>query len=235
MKNSVKIASAVMAGVVCAAQIAVAGESGSFDVIESAVHDYTVMEHAGTTITSGPLHGTATIVRSSGGPSRRAVITTPRAWSTGRNPLPAWTLRRPASLPTQRATNGTCWPKEAQAIPLSAAAARATNALSAAPASTPASPETAHMRPDISRTNGSSRPRPAPGKNRDPLSAARDAGCRDAETASGSRTREAHGATRGEPVQTLRSWPPGNPVGRRFLRAARKLIAEAVRRHVGFG
>ena len=68
MKKSSKIASAVIAGVVCAAQVAVAGESGSFDVIESAVHDYTVMEHAGTTITSGPLHGTTTVLNSSGGP-----------------------------------------------------------------------------------------------------------------------------------------------------------------------
>ena len=67
MKNSGKIASAIVAGIVCATQIAVAGESGSFDVIESYVHDYTVMEHAGATITSGPLHGTATLVRSSGG------------------------------------------------------------------------------------------------------------------------------------------------------------------------
>ena len=68
MKNSSKIASAAAAGVICAAQIAVAGESGSFDLMESYVHDYTVMEHAGTTITSGPLRGTATIVRSSASP-----------------------------------------------------------------------------------------------------------------------------------------------------------------------
>ena len=68
MKNFGKIASAIVVGIVCAAQVAVADESGTFDVIESAVHDYTVMKHAGTTITSGPLHGTVTIVKSSGGP-----------------------------------------------------------------------------------------------------------------------------------------------------------------------
>ena len=68
MKNHGRLASAAIAGVVCAAQVAVAGESGSFDLLESYVHDYTVMEHRGTTITGGPLHGTATIVRSGGGP-----------------------------------------------------------------------------------------------------------------------------------------------------------------------
>ena len=68
MKNYGGIAFAVMAGAVCAAQIAVAGESGSFELLESYVHDYTVMEHAGTTITNGPLRGTATIVRSGTGP-----------------------------------------------------------------------------------------------------------------------------------------------------------------------
>ncbi len=68
MKKSGKIASAAIVGVVCAARIAVAGESGSFDLLESYVHDYTVMEHRGTAITGGPLHGTATIVRSGAGP-----------------------------------------------------------------------------------------------------------------------------------------------------------------------
>ena len=45
-----------------------ADESGSFDFIESTVHDYTVLEFAGQTITGGPLEGTGTIARSSGGP-----------------------------------------------------------------------------------------------------------------------------------------------------------------------
>ncbi len=51
----------------CAAQPAVAGESGSFELQESYVHDYTTMQHAGTTITGGPLRGTGVIARSSGG------------------------------------------------------------------------------------------------------------------------------------------------------------------------
>ena len=58
---------AVAAGVMCAAQAVVAGESGSFAFIESAVHDYTTLEHAGHTVTVGPLRGTATVAESSGG------------------------------------------------------------------------------------------------------------------------------------------------------------------------
>ena len=55
------------AGAACAAPLA-AGESGSFKLYTSAVHDYTVMKHAGRTITGGPLEGTAAIVETSGGP-----------------------------------------------------------------------------------------------------------------------------------------------------------------------
>lgn len=58
---------AVVAGSACAGPPA-AGESGSFSFIESAVHDYTVLEFADQTITGGPLEGTATIVKSGGGP-----------------------------------------------------------------------------------------------------------------------------------------------------------------------
>lgn len=47
---------------------ATAGESGSFELLNSFVHDYTVLEHAGETITGGPLQGTATVIESSGGP-----------------------------------------------------------------------------------------------------------------------------------------------------------------------
>ena len=53
---------------VCAAQTAVAGESGSFELIETHVHDYTTLEHAGRTITAGPLQGTASVAAASGGP-----------------------------------------------------------------------------------------------------------------------------------------------------------------------
>ena len=58
---------AAVVGVACAGPLA-AGESGSFTFIESTVHDYTVLEFAGQTITGGPLEGTGTVVGSSGGP-----------------------------------------------------------------------------------------------------------------------------------------------------------------------
>ncbi len=54
-------------GAACAAPLA-AGESGDFKLFTSAVHDYTVLEHAGRTITGGPLEGAATVVETSGGP-----------------------------------------------------------------------------------------------------------------------------------------------------------------------
>jgi len=54
--------------VVCAAQTAFAEESGTYELIASEVHDYTTLEHAGRTITGGPLEGTASIVATSGGP-----------------------------------------------------------------------------------------------------------------------------------------------------------------------
>ena len=47
---------------------ATAGDSGSFELLNSFVRDYTVLEHAGETITGGPLQGTATVIASSGGP-----------------------------------------------------------------------------------------------------------------------------------------------------------------------
>ena len=58
---------AAVVGVACAGPLA-AGESGSFTFIESAVHDYTVLEFSDQTITGGPLEGTGTVVGSSGGP-----------------------------------------------------------------------------------------------------------------------------------------------------------------------
>ena len=51
----------------CAGQPAVAEESGSFELVESHVHDFTRLEHAGRTSTAGPLEGTATVVKSSSG------------------------------------------------------------------------------------------------------------------------------------------------------------------------
>lgn len=51
-----------------AAQTAAAGESGSFELIATQVHDYTTLKHAGRTITAGSLHGAASVVATSGGP-----------------------------------------------------------------------------------------------------------------------------------------------------------------------
>lgn len=53
---------------VCAAQTAFAGENGDFKLIVTYVHDYTTLEHAGRTVTAGPLQGTASVVATSGGP-----------------------------------------------------------------------------------------------------------------------------------------------------------------------
>ena len=54
--------------VLCAGQPAAAEESGSFELVESYVHDYTTLEHAGRTITAGPLEGTATVLKSRDAP-----------------------------------------------------------------------------------------------------------------------------------------------------------------------
>lgn len=54
--------------VLCAGQPATAEESGSFELLENYVHDYTTLEHAGRTITAGPVEGTATVIKSSGAP-----------------------------------------------------------------------------------------------------------------------------------------------------------------------
>jgi len=65
-----RIAAAFIAAsaLTCFAGAATAGESGSFTLLNSFVRDYTVLEHAGETITGGPLQGTATVIESSGGP-----------------------------------------------------------------------------------------------------------------------------------------------------------------------
>ena len=59
---------ALLAAAGLVASPAAAGESGSFTFIESAVHGYTVLDHAGQTVTAGPLQGTGSVVASSGGP-----------------------------------------------------------------------------------------------------------------------------------------------------------------------
>ena len=68
MRRSFGAAAAALAGLAFSAGGALAAESGSFEFYESAVHDYSTMKHADADVTVGPLRGTATIVRSSGGP-----------------------------------------------------------------------------------------------------------------------------------------------------------------------
>lgn len=52
----------------CAGPPAVARESGRFELVEKYAQDYTTLEHAGGRSPQGPLEGTATVVKSSGGP-----------------------------------------------------------------------------------------------------------------------------------------------------------------------
>ena len=58
----------VASGILYAAQAIAAGESGSFSSVASLVYDYTTLEHAEQTFIGDPLHGTVTVVESSGGP-----------------------------------------------------------------------------------------------------------------------------------------------------------------------
>ncbi len=51
----------------CFAHVAETAESGSFRLIENHRHEFSVMEHADAKVTAGPMHGTATVVKSSGG------------------------------------------------------------------------------------------------------------------------------------------------------------------------
>ena len=65
-RSGIAVALVAAPAVLCAAQTAAA--SGSFGFINSFVRDYTTLEHAGRVITGGPLHGTFTVIESSGGP-----------------------------------------------------------------------------------------------------------------------------------------------------------------------
>ncbi|MCE2492662.1 MAG: hypothetical protein J4F40_08655 [Alphaproteobacteria bacterium] len=58
----------VAAGILGAAQTAVAEESGSFTAVASMIHDYTTIEHARGTIIGGASEGISTVLESSGGP-----------------------------------------------------------------------------------------------------------------------------------------------------------------------
>ena len=52
----------------CIPQLVLADESGTYESVSSFVHDYTKFDFADKKIISGPLHGTDTITKSSGGP-----------------------------------------------------------------------------------------------------------------------------------------------------------------------
>ena len=64
---AVLVAAGLVAGVPRAAA-ADEATSGSFSFLNSFVRDYVTFEHAGRTITGGPLRGTVTVTASSGGP-----------------------------------------------------------------------------------------------------------------------------------------------------------------------
>ena len=57
-----------VSAVTWSADPATADDSGSFRLLNSFVRDYTVLEHAGGTVTGGPLQGTATVIGSGSGP-----------------------------------------------------------------------------------------------------------------------------------------------------------------------
>ena len=54
--------------VTSSADAAAAGESSGFTLINSVLHDYTVLEYAGKTITGDRLQGTATVIESGSRP-----------------------------------------------------------------------------------------------------------------------------------------------------------------------
>ena len=66
--RSIATAFIAASAVTWSADAATAGESGSFTLLNSFVRDYTVLEHAGGTVTGGPLQGTATVIGSGSGP-----------------------------------------------------------------------------------------------------------------------------------------------------------------------
>ena len=70
MATATKMAAALVAGagMLGAAHIATAEESGNVQLIRTYVQDYTTIEHGDTSYTGGPLEGSVTILQSSGGP-----------------------------------------------------------------------------------------------------------------------------------------------------------------------
>ena len=57
-----------VAGGVIAPRFVAAQESGSFSLLQSYVHEYTTIEHAGGNVTGGSVVGTSTVLASSGAP-----------------------------------------------------------------------------------------------------------------------------------------------------------------------
>ena len=70
MNTARTLAAALIAGAViaCGAHTAAAEESGSFRIVRTYVQDYVTIDHAGGSVTGGPLQGTVTVMESSGGP-----------------------------------------------------------------------------------------------------------------------------------------------------------------------
>ena len=70
MVSATKMTAALVAGagMLGAAHIAMAEESGTLRIIRTYVQDYTTIDHAGGSVTGGPLEGTVTVLKSSGGP-----------------------------------------------------------------------------------------------------------------------------------------------------------------------
>ena len=70
MVSATRVAAALVVGAagLCAAHTATAEESGSVRLIRTYVQDYTTIEHGDASYTGGPLEGSVTILRSSGGP-----------------------------------------------------------------------------------------------------------------------------------------------------------------------
>ena len=135
-----KIAAALIAAwaVVWAVPVAVAEESGSFELLNSFVHDYTVLEHAGEFITGGPPDGTATVIEGGGVRLRMAPTTGSAAWYTEKDPMPASISRRHARTPTARETSGLPWQPDVRATRRWAGVDTGFDASWAAWASTPA-------------------------------------------------------------------------------------------------
>lgn len=72
MTTSDKVAAPALAiavaGLLLTAPAVLAEESGSFNLFQSFTHDYTTIDHADGTITSGSLKGTSTVLQSSSEP-----------------------------------------------------------------------------------------------------------------------------------------------------------------------